>query len=34
MLRKFMRGALYGACAMGALWISGNVIALAMYALS
>ena len=34
MLRKFMRGALYVAFAMVALWIAVNVIALAKYALS
>ena len=32
MLRKFMRGALYVAFAMVALWV--NVIAMAKYALS
>lgn len=34
MLRKFMRGALYVAFAMVALWIIVNVIAMAKYALS
>ena len=33
MLRKFMRGALYVAFAMVALWIIVNVIAMAKYAL-
>lgn len=34
MLRKFMRGALYVAFAMVALWIAVNVIAMAKYVLS
>lgn len=34
MLRKFMRGAIYVAFAMVALWISVNVIGMVRYAIS
>lgn len=34
MLRKFMRGAIYVALAMVALWVLVNVVAMVRYAIS